>query len=47
MTVEIDGPVGLLQLEIEPLGPVSVQVGVPVGATEPVVPVMVPVKMMI
>ena len=30
-----------------PLGPVKVQVGAPVGASEPVVPVIVPVKVTI
>ena len=47
MTVEIDGPVGVVQLAIKPLGPLKVQVGIPVGATDPLVPVMVPVKIMI
>ena len=41
------GPVPLAQEAIAPLGPVRLQVGVPVGAREPVVPVIVPVKVMI
>ena len=48
VTVEIDGP-AIVQVEariVTPPGPVRVQVGAPVGATDPVVPVMCPVKIM-
>jgi hypothetical protein len=38
---------GPLEEEHDVLGPVSVQVGVPVGAREPVTPVIVPVKVII
>ena len=41
------GPAAGEQELIGPLGPESVQVGAPVGASDPVVPVIVPVKVMI
>lgn len=41
------GPAAGVHDEIAPLGPVKLHVGVPVGASEPVVPVIVPVKVMI
>ena len=47
MTLEVVGPAAGEHDPIGPLGPVKVQVGAPVGASEPVVPVMVPVKVMI
>jgi len=47
VTVETDGVPCDAHDEIDPLGPVKVQVGVPVGATDPVTPVTVPVKVMI
>ena len=45
--METDGVPCEAHDEIDPLGPVRVHVGVPVGATEPVTPVTVPVKVMI
>ena len=46
--MEISGPVEVqVEAAITPPGPVRLQVGAPVGATEPVVPVIVAVKVMI
>ena len=45
--METDGVPCEAQDAIDPLGPVKVQVGVPVGATEPTTPVTVAVKVMI
>ena len=44
VTVLLTGPVGLMQLATDPVGAVRVQVGTPVGAREPVAPVIVAVK---
>ena len=48
VTVEIDGPamVQVEELMLTPPGPVKVQLGAPVGATDPVVPAICAVKMM-
>ena len=45
--MEVVGPAAGAHDEIAPLGPVRLQVGAPVGASEPVAPVIVPVKVMI
>ena len=49
MTVLVTGPVKeqLDEAMLTPPGPVSVQVGAPVGASEPVTPTIFPVNVMI